>query len=249
MPPHRPRVIHAQIDTRRRHEHRVLRTRRRRGASSVQGERDGSGCREDASRKGTRSGTARRFVQSGSPFTRAAVLAPQWPYPIYDRAFTHLQARDAAAPWLTIGRTLELSPRGFFTAHVAVDALRREQKGEAAARGSIWRMSCWSSCPTARDVRSFLNWLRNFRTCSSAWLEFAKLASAPRERLDRIEAGLRARPDPETRGMLHLNQALTLRQSGQDADANRILAQVAADPGSTLAVEAWAKALLAKKDR
>ena len=155
---------------------------------------------------------------------------------------------DTAAALADYRRTLELSPRGFFTAHVAVDALRREQKGELPA-GFYLAYVMLEFMPDGQRRQVIPQLVERFPAFAPAWLEFAKLASAPRERLDRIEAGLRARPDPETRGMLQLNQALTLGQSGQDAKANRIIAHLAADPGSTSAVEAWAKVLLAKKDR
>ena len=47
--------------------------------------------------------------------------------------------------------------------------------------------------------------------------------------------------------MLRLNQALTLTQLGQNAAAESIIKELAGDPRSTIAVEAWVKSLLEKK--
>ena len=62
--------------------------------------------------------------------TRAASLAPRWPYPVYDRAYTHLLMKSFDAALADYRRTADLAPRGFFTTLTAVDTLVREQKGE-----------------------------------------------------------------------------------------------------------------------
>ena len=46
--------------------------------------------------------------------------------------------------------------------------------------------------------------------------------------------------------MLRLNEALTPTRSGQNAAAESIIKELAGDPRSIIAVEAWAKSLLAK---
>ena len=198
--------------------------------------------------KGREAGQRGDLSEALALFTKAAELAPQWPYPVYDRAFTQLQARNTAAALADYRRTLELSPRGFFTAHVAVDALRREQEGELPA-GFYLAYSMLQFMPDGQRRPIIAQLVEKFPGFAPAWLDFAKFASAPAERLERLEAGLRARPDPETKGMLRLNQALTLHDLGQDPEATLIIGELAADPNSPPAVEAWAKALLAKKER
>jgi hypothetical protein len=154
--------------------------------------------------------------------------------------------KNAAAALEDYRRTLELSPRGFFTAHVAVDALQREQRGELPP-GFYFAYSMLEFMPDAQRRQVIPQLVEKFPRFAPAWLEFAKLAETPQERLKRIEAGLAAQPDADTRGMLRLNQALTLRQLGQNAAAESIIKELAGDPRSTIAVEAWAKSLLAKK--
>src|SRR5262245_33822667 len=52
---------------------------------------------------------------------KASVLAPQWPYPFYDRAYSHLLMNEDDLARKYYRKTLELAPRGFFTAITALD--------------------------------------------------------------------------------------------------------------------------------
>src|SRR5262245_36182518 len=63
-------------------------------------------------------------------FTKAAELDPEWPYPVYDRAFIHLLMGDSEAARADYQKTVTLAPRGFFKAISAVDALTKEKGGQ-----------------------------------------------------------------------------------------------------------------------
>lgn len=60
--------------------------------------------------------------------TRA--LAPGWPYPVYDAAFTRLLQGDAAAAEELYAQVDAMAPRGFFTCKTSLECLRRERAGE-----------------------------------------------------------------------------------------------------------------------
>jgi hypothetical protein len=64
-----------------------------------------------------------------------------------------------------------------------------------------------------------------------------------------IESGLAATTDPETKGMLEINKALTVHSAGDAGEAVRLLRELAADPTATFATEALAKAMLARITR
>jgi tetratricopeptide (TPR) repeat protein len=178
--------------------------------------------------------------------TKAATLAPGWPYPIYDRAFARLLMDDRDGALADYERTLKLSPRGFFTAHVAVDTLRREQKGEFP-RG-FYRAYTMLEHMEASQRRAIVRQLvETAPSFAPGWLDYEKLADTPQERLRRIERGLAAKPDTHTYGMLKLNQAFVLQQLGQSAAAEGIFKDLASNPKSTADVEAWAKVWLTKK--
>lgn len=195
--------------------------------------------------RGREAGSGGDHAEALRLLIKASELAPDWPQPVYDRGFTHLLMENFTAALADYRKTLELSPRGFFTAHVAVDTLLREEQGEFPAGFYLaYTMLEFMQESERRSVIPQL--VEKFPRFAPAWLEFAKLADTLQERLKRIESGLAAKPDAETFGMLRLNQALTLQQVGQAATAEAIIRELANDPKSTTAVEAWAKATLTK---
>jgi tetratricopeptide (TPR) repeat protein len=83
--------------------------------------------------RGRAHGSRAEYDTALSLFAEAAALAPEWPYPVYDAAFTYLRKHDWATARQWFERTLVMSPRGFFTAITAADSLRREAIGEFPA--------------------------------------------------------------------------------------------------------------------
>jgi hypothetical protein len=142
-------------------------------------------------------------------------------------------------------KTLELSPRGFFTAITALDTLDREQRGELPAGLYLAYLSLeWMDNPSERaDVmRQLAERLPGFAPGMKAR---ALLAENDGERLQWIEKGLSASPDAETKGILLINKALLLNKRGEKDAAVKLLGQLALDPQSTFATEHLAKATLA----
>lgn len=175
---------------------------------------------------------------------QASELAPQWPYPVYDRAFTHLLMKDFDAARKYYLRTLELSPRGFFTTITAVDTLTREQNGDLPQGTYLAYLSLeWMGDKSQRDgaIRKMVGQLPQF---AAAWKEFASLCDDDNERLVAIENGLKAHPDAETKGMLEINRALIFNLRGDRDGAVQLLGKLALDPVSTLGTENSAKAAL-----
>jgi tetratricopeptide (TPR) repeat protein len=175
---------------------------------------------------------------------RASELAPEWPYPVYDRAYTHLLMNDFDVARTYYRRTLELSPRGFFTAITALDTLTREQNGELPVGTYLAYVSLeWMDDAAKKDdaVREMVKMIPQF---APAWKVFALLCDDDGERLTAIENGLAAQPDAETKGMLEINKALVLNLKGDHAAAVRLLGELALDPKSTFGTEHSAKAAL-----
>jgi len=175
---------------------------------------------------------------------RAAELAPEWPYPVYDRAYTHLLMNDFDGARTYYRRTLELSPRGFFTAITALDTLTREQNGELPVGTYLAYVSLeWMDDAAKKDdaVREMVKMIPQF---APAWKLFAGLCPEDGERLTAIENGLAAQPDAETKGMLEINMALVLNLNGDKAAAVRLLGELALNPNSTFGTEHSAKAAL-----
>jgi tetratricopeptide (TPR) repeat protein len=175
---------------------------------------------------------------------QAEERAPEWPYPVYDRAFTHLLMKDFDDARTYYQKTLELSPRGFFTAITALDTLTREQNGELPVGTYLAYLSLeWMEDAEKKNsaVREMVKVIPQF---APAWKEFAALCAGDAERLTAIENGLAARPDAETKGMLEINRALVLNLTGDKDAAVRLLGELALNPMSTLGTEHSAKAAL-----
>lgn len=176
---------------------------------------------------------------------QASALAPQWPYPVYDAAYTRLLMKDFDGAREDYRKTVQLSPRGFFTAITALDTLDREKKGDLPAGIYLAYLSLeWVQDPAQKTkaVRQLVEHLPQF---APGWKELAALTNDDDERLAALEKGLAANPDAETKGMLLINKALALNLRGDHDGAVRLLGEVALDPNSMLDTEHMAKASLA----
>jgi tetratricopeptide (TPR) repeat protein len=197
--------------------------------------------------KGRQTGARGDYSEALTLFTQAMNLAPDWPHPVYDRATTYLWMKNFEAALADYKRTLELAPGGFFTAHVAVDTLLREQRGEFPP--GLYRVYLLLEPEQDRERRRTVleELVEKFPRFAPGWQRFAELAATPHERLQRIEAGLAATPDPSTLGMLKLNQAATLQALGKRDAATEILQALVSDPKSTTSVRVLAKMTLTSK--
>jgi tetratricopeptide (TPR) repeat protein len=176
----------------------------------------------------------------------AHALAPGWPYPVYDAAFTYLLQGDTDTAERCYAQVDRMAPRGFFTCKTTLHCLRRERAGELSAGfcRAFTTLESLDDLPRKKAVLEGL--VARFPGFAPAWKELAALLDDPDDRLRAIERGLAAGPDPETRGMLLLNKALVANQRGDRGAAIAILGDLALDPGSTLATETLAKATLAQ---
>ena len=172
-------------------------------------------------------------------------MLPQWPYPVYDKAYTHLLMKDFDAARADYQKTVALAPRGFFTAITAADILTREQTGQFPPGTYLEYLALeWVEGRANKIdmVRRLVNRLPRF---APGWKELASFADQDPERLAAIEKGLAAEPDAETRGMLETTRALVLNRQGDHDGAVRLLGELALDPQSTYGTEQLAKATLA----
>jgi tetratricopeptide (TPR) repeat protein len=173
-------------------------------------------------------------------------LAPNWPYPLYDTAFTYLLQGDAVRAEQYYAQVGRLAPRGFFTCKTSLDSLRRELAGELPAGFcTAYATLEWVRDPA--EKRAILEGIvGRFPTFAPAWNELSNLFEDPEARLEAITRGLAAAPDDDTKGMLLIRRAVTLHARGESAEAVRILGELALDPTATLATESLAKYALAQ---
>ena len=200
---------------------------------------------ESLHKQGRQAGGAGDYKKAITLLERASSLAPAWPYPVYDMAFTYLLMKDPENARKYYRKTVELAPRGFFTALTALDALDQEAKGDLPAGTYLAYLSLeWMNDPgkKAEAVRQLAKRVPGF---APAWKDLAMQTDSDVEKLAAIEKGLAANPDGETKGILLINKALIMDRSGDHDGAVRLLGELALDPGSTYASEHLAKVTLA----
>jgi tetratricopeptide (TPR) repeat protein len=176
---------------------------------------------------------------------QASNRAPRWPYPIYDMAYTYMLMKDFVNARTYYRKTVDLAPRGFFTAITALDSLTREERGELPVGTYLAYVSLeWldDAQEKAEAVRQLVKRVPAF---APGWEELAVLAGGDAEKLSAIEKGLAANPDAETKGLLQINKALILHRKGDHEGAISLLGELVLDPASTSATEQMAKVTLA----
>jgi tetratricopeptide (TPR) repeat protein len=204
--------------------------------------------------QGRAAGASGHFDEAIALLDQAHAAAPDWPYPLYDMAFSYLLAdrpADAAVIYAEVDR---MAPRGFFTCKTSLHTLRRELAGEFPPGFSrSFATLEWMGDPAAK--KAVLRGItEEFPAFGPAWKELSMLLTDPDERLRALDRGLAAEGDAETRGMLILNKAGLLaarggREGGPDGgrdEAIGLLRELASDPEATLATAALAKESLAR---
>jgi tetratricopeptide (TPR) repeat protein len=195
--------------------------------------------------QGRRLGQEGKYDQAIELYELASQLAPDWPNPIYDAAWTYLLEGDGEKAMEYYAKVNEMAPRGFFTALAAVDTLRREQAGivrEGTYR-TIVQLEGIEDRAQKRIVLQRI--LQDAPQLPVAWKELALLLDDDEASLEAISKGLSHQPDPETKGILLFNRAGILYRQGKKNEAIEILGQLALDPRSTLQIEHLARTALA----
>ena len=171
-------------------------------------------------------------------------LAPQWPYPVYDAAYTYLLLGEAGMAEEFYERVDQMAPRGYFTCKASLDTLRRERAGELfPGFAKAYASTEWMD-PQAKK-RLLAGIVEKFPAFALAWKDLSILLADDATKLRAIEQGLRGRPDAETLGVLLINKASILARRGDRDTATAILGELALSPDSTFATEHLAKATLA----
>ena len=195
-------------------------------------------------RQGREAGEQGDYKKALRLLDQASQIAPQWPYPIYDIAYTYLLLNDPDRACTFYGKTVELSPRGFFTAITALDTLTREKNGRLPVGTYAAYLSLESLDDETKLAKALRLLLSDAPSFAPAWKDIASITEDDRVRLETIEKGLSAQPDAETKGMLEIQKALLLNLMGNRDAAVRLLGELALDPDSTLGTEFGAKAAL-----
>jgi len=173
----------------------------------------------------------------------AAEIAPDWPYPHYDMAYTYLLKREPEKALAKYREVDSLMPEGFMTTKTAIWTLEREQRGLFPKDLYVtYLMLEWAPEEERREkIAALVEKLPNF---APAWKDAATFIDDPAKRIVVINQGLSAGPDPETYGILMINKALAYDQGGEHERAIAILEALIAEPESTFATKGIAQKTL-----
>ena len=197
--------------------------------------------------EGREAGSAGRYERALELFEQSARLAPRWPHPVYDAAWTHLLMGDEERAFACYSRVDAMAPRGFFTSKVAVDCVRRELDGRAPRGTYVRLVRAEMATPETVKLEILEGIVRETPDYAAAWLMLANCARDDEARERAIECGLAGLPDVETRGQLLLARALLLRRRGRTEEAAALLAELQSPETTTLVVSAFARQAAARK--
>jgi tetratricopeptide (TPR) repeat protein len=195
--------------------------------------------------EGRAAGARGEYDAAVALLSSAAELAPLWPYPVYDRAFTHLFKRDFDAALSDFRKTMELAPQGFFVVEVAIDTLTREAAGEFP-RGLYGAFSSFEHLTKDQQRSVAERLVQNHPSFAAGWNVHASFAADPLARLEAIEQGLAAKPDRVTRGFLMVNRALAMSSLDDTEGAASILQRLLSDATGSITTRAGAQLALAR---
>ena len=191
--------------------------------------------------KGRAAGAAGDSKAALDYFAQAAALAPDWPYPLYDAAYTYMLQRDFKTAYAYYQRVDAMEPRGYFTVKTAVDTLAKEAAGKLPQGLYLYFVGLeWQTDP-AKKYQALVEMTEKIPQFAPGWKERAVLETDDDKQLVALDNGLRDDPDAETRGFLLVNKALLLNRRGQRDAAIAMLGELALDPASPLDIEIIAK--------
>jgi tetratricopeptide (TPR) repeat protein len=186
---------------------------------------------------GRDAGQRKDFETALRLFTEAAALAPAWPYPIYDRAFTHLLQGDLDAALADYNKVLQLAPEGFYAVRQFIDMVTRERAGEfpngfTTAFDAIQWLPAEKQEPVLRQV------VERFPSCAAGWAKLVQFESDLERRLQMVEKGLAAPGDVDTHGTLQVLKAWALAKIGRVDDSTALLSALQGAPSTSTRVMA-----------
>lgn len=193
--------------------------------------------------EGREAGAQGDYTRAHELLYQAQRLVPDWPYPLYDKAWTYALEGQLEAAEETYARVNEMVPRGFMTALAAEDILRRENRGDVP-EGTFLTYTGLDWMPEERRQLAAQELIEHATTSPQVWLLAASREENPERRLELAQRGLDLRPDPDTRGHLHLVRARALLDLGLESEAVAQLHEILTDPYLTYSVEAEATLIL-----
>lgn len=186
-------------------------------------------------------GQAGKYDLSVAKLEEAIKIQPDWAYPNYDLAYTYLLQGDFENALKFYKKTDELEPKGFFTTKTALYSLEGERAGKFPKGIYIAYMQIEWANDSNKKLEIAKAITEKVPDFAPAWKELSVLLNDKIEKLKAIEQGLLKNPDAETKGILEINKAILINESGKSEEAKEILGKIVFSPDSTISNIALAK--------
>jgi tetratricopeptide (TPR) repeat protein len=183
--------------------------------------------------EGRQLGAEGKHAEAIEKLLAAMAIQPEWAYPPYDLAYTYSLMGDDVNALKYYELTDSLRPKGFFTCKTALWSLRAERDGKFPAGAYMTYMQIEWATSDKEKLQMTEILVDTLPLYAPAWMELSHLLDDNLARLDAIERGLAADPDPETKGMMLINKAAILKLQGHHDEGVKILGEVIFDPEST----------------
>jgi tetratricopeptide (TPR) repeat protein len=186
-------------------------------------------------------GKAGKYDEAIAKLEQATKIQPGWPYPVYDLAYTYLLKGDFDHALKFYKETDQLAPKGFFTAKTALYTLEGEKSGQFPKGLYMTYMQIeWTD--NANEKREIAKAITaKVPAFAPAWKELAVLSDDKSEKLKFIELGLSKNLDASTKGILLVNKAILLNESGKKEEATQLLTNLIFNQATTAGNIALAK--------
>lgn len=186
-------------------------------------------------------GQAGNYDSAIAKLEQAIQIQPDWAYPVYDLALTYLLKQDFDKALNFYKKTDELEPKGFFTAKTALYSLEGEKAGKfPQGLYTVYMQIEWAN-DNKKKLQIAKAIIEKAPAFAPAWKELALLADIKEEKEKAIEQGLSNDPDGETKGILLINKAIILNESGKKSAATTLLGNLIFSPEATTANVEMAK--------
>jgi tetratricopeptide (TPR) repeat protein len=182
--------------------------------------------------RGRASGEAGNFKEALAFFQQARELAPQWPFPLYDTAYTHLLMGDGAKALTLFEQVDKLEPQGFAETRRMVECLRREKAGRIP-KGTYRKFIDVMRSRSPEELEQKLEELTKAAPgFYPAWRELIPFGKDLDEQDKLMARALSLEPDAQSKGELLVYKATLLRRRGKELEARALLQSLVDDPKS-----------------
>jgi tetratricopeptide (TPR) repeat protein len=171
-------------------------------------------------------GQSGKYDEAIEKLEAAIKIEPVWAYPVYDLAFTYLLKGDSIKALEYYQKTDQLAPKGFFTTKTALYSLEGEKTGKFPTGLYMAYMQIEWTDAAAEKMQIAKIITERVPAYAPAWKELATLTNDNTLRLEAINTGLSKDPDTETKGILLINKAIVLNNTGKREEAKKILGDI-----------------------